>query len=83
MQSGFGRPGRAFHSTPIGLEPSLMALGKALGCGLACKWETLALWEVATVEPGVCFGSFSHWPQFRCVGWIGPDAVATVAWETR
>ena len=59
------------------------ALGKALGCGLACKWETLALREVATVEPAVFSGSFSHWPQFKCVGWIGPDAVATTAWETR
>jgi acetylornithine/N-succinyldiaminopimelate aminotransferase len=34
VQSGLGRTGRAFYSSAIGLEPDLMAVGKALGAGV-------------------------------------------------
>src|SRR5829696_5311499 len=34
VQCGLGRTGRAFHFTSLGLEPDLMALGKALGAGV-------------------------------------------------
>jgi acetylornithine/N-succinyldiaminopimelate aminotransferase len=34
VQCGLGRTGRAFHSTALGLQPDLMALGKALGAGV-------------------------------------------------
>jgi predicted acetylornithine/succinylornithine family transaminase len=34
IQCGLGRTGRAFYSPAAGLEPDLMALGKALGAGV-------------------------------------------------
>lgn len=34
VQSGLGRTGHAFYSQVLGLEPDLMALGKALGAGV-------------------------------------------------
>ncbi len=34
VQCGLGRTGRAFYSTALGLEPEIMALGKALGGGV-------------------------------------------------
>lgn len=34
VQCGLGRTGRAFYSEALGLEPDLMALGKALGAGV-------------------------------------------------
>ena len=34
VQSGLGRTGRAFYSSAIGLDPDLMAVGKALGAGV-------------------------------------------------
>ena len=34
IQCGLGRTGRAFYSTAIGLQPDLMAVGKALGAGV-------------------------------------------------
>lgn len=55
------------------------SLGKALGCGLACKWETLALREIRTRGPGQFTGGFLHSPQFRCVSWLGPEAVMSLA----
>lgn len=57
------------------------ALGKALGCGLACRWETLALREIEVTRGGVFSGEFLHQPLFRCVSWLGPDAVMSVAFE--
>ena len=33
IQCGLGRTGRPFHSAALGLQPDLMALGKALGAG--------------------------------------------------
>lgn len=54
------------------------SLGKALGCGLACKWESLALREIEPAGEGVFSGRFLHQPQFRCVSWVGPDAVMSL-----
>ena len=34
VQCGLGRTGRAFYSSAIGLQPDLMAVGKALGAGV-------------------------------------------------
>src|SRR5690606_20383415 len=34
VQCGLGRTGRAFYSSAVGLEPDLMAVGKALGAGV-------------------------------------------------
>ena len=34
VQCGLGRTGRAFYSAALGLQPDLMALGKALGAGV-------------------------------------------------
>lgn len=34
VQSGLGRTGRPFYSSALGLEPDLMAVGKALGSGV-------------------------------------------------
>jgi phosphopantetheinyl transferase len=55
------------------------ALGKALGTGLACKWETLALRRIKMAGEGVCAGEFLHQPEFRCVSWVGPDVVMSLA----
>ncbi len=55
------------------------SLGKALGCGLACKWESLALREIELTGDGVFSGRFLHQPQFHCVCWIGADAVMSLA----
>ena len=57
------------------------ALGKALGCGLACQWETLALRHIGAAGDGVFSGRFLHEPQFRCASWLGPDAVMSLAFE--
>lgn len=57
------------------------ALGKALGCGLACKWESLALRAIANEEAGQVGGRYAHHPQFRCVCWVTADVVLAVAWE--
>lgn len=55
------------------------SLGKALGCGLACKWEMLALRRIELGGDGVCAGQFLHHPQFRCVSWVGSEAVMSLA----
>lgn len=55
------------------------SLGKALGCGLACKWETLALQRIEVVGEGICSGQFLHHPQFHCASWVGPEAVMSLA----
>lgn len=59
------------------------ALGKALGCGLACKWETLALRKIEPAGDGTFSGRFLHQPQFRCLSWIGPGAVVSLAFSPR
>lgn len=55
------------------------SLGKALGCGLACRWETLAMRKIEPAGDGVYSGRFLHQPQFRCWSWIGPEAVMSLA----
>ncbi|KAF0174687.1 MAG: hypothetical protein FD161_3518 [Limisphaerales bacterium] len=55
------------------------SLGKALGCGLACKWETLATRQIETTGNGVFSGRFLHQPQFVCMSWIGSEAVMSLA----
>lgn len=55
------------------------SVGKALGCGLACKWEMLALRRIEVGGDGVCAGQFLHHPQFRCVSWVGSEAVMSLA----
>jgi phosphopantetheinyl transferase len=55
------------------------ALGKALGCGLACPWETLALQRIELAGDGGFSGQFQHHPQFRCASWVWPDAVMSLA----
>ncbi|NBR84063.1 MAG: 4'-phosphopantetheinyl transferase superfamily protein [Proteobacteria bacterium] len=57
------------------------SLGKALGTGLACKWESLALREIERGGEGVYSGSFLHQPQFRCISRIGAEAVMSLAFE--
>lgn len=57
------------------------SLGKALGCGLACKWETLALREIRPTDAARFNGSFLHHPSFQCASWVGPDAVLSLAFE--
>ena len=58
------------------------SLGKALGCGLACKWESLATRQIEPAGDGIFSGQFLHHPQFRCWSWVGPDAVMSLAVET-
>jgi len=55
------------------------ALSKALGSGLACKWESLALREIRSTGKTHFRGNFSHHPSFHCVSWVGPDAVLSLA----
>ena len=55
------------------------SLGKALGTGLACKWESLALREIEPASDGIFSGRFLHQPQFRCLSWVGPEAVMSLA----
>lgn len=57
------------------------ALGKALGIGLACKWESLALQEIYPVGTAQFCGSFRHHAAFRCASWVGIDAVLSLAFE--
>jgi acetylornithine/N-succinyldiaminopimelate aminotransferase len=52
VQTGCGRTGRPFYAGTLGLEPDLMALGKALGAGVPIG-AALSSDRVATsVEPG-------------------------------
>ncbi len=59
------------------------SLSKALGCGLACKWETLALQQIGMISEGIYSGRFLHHPQFTCVNWVGPEAVMSLAFVAR
>lgn len=55
------------------------SLGKALGCGLACQWESLALRRVEADGAGGFAGEFLHQRQFQCVSWVGSEAVLSLA----
>lgn len=55
------------------------ALGKALGCGLVCSWETLALETIEPAGEGAWSGRFRHHPQFRCWSCLGAGQVLSFA----
>lgn len=52
VQCGLGRTGRCFHSQTLGLEPDLMALGKALGGGMPVGAALLSQDVAAAVSVG-------------------------------
>jgi acetylornithine/succinyldiaminopimelate/putrescine aminotransferase len=52
VQSGMGRTGRMFHSTTLGLQPDLMALGKALGGGMPVGAALMSERVAQKVTPG-------------------------------
>jgi acetylornithine/N-succinyldiaminopimelate aminotransferase len=52
VQCGLGRTGRAFYSTALGLEPDLMALGKALGAGVPIGAAMFSDRVAAAAKPG-------------------------------
>jgi acetylornithine/N-succinyldiaminopimelate aminotransferase len=52
VQSGMGRTGRMFHSMTLGLQPDLMALGKALGGGMPIGAALLSERVAEKIAPG-------------------------------
>jgi acetylornithine/N-succinyldiaminopimelate aminotransferase len=52
VQCGLGRTGQAFYSTVLGLEPDLMALGKALGAGVPIGAAMFSDRVAAAAKPG-------------------------------
>jgi acetylornithine/N-succinyldiaminopimelate aminotransferase len=52
VQCGLGRTGRAFHSAALGLQPDLMALGKALGGGVPIGAAMFSDRVAAAARPG-------------------------------
>jgi predicted acetylornithine/succinylornithine family transaminase len=52
VQCGLGRTGRAFYSSALGLEPELMALGKALGAGVPIGAAMFSERVAAAAKPG-------------------------------
>ncbi|HEX6324416.1 MAG TPA: acetylornithine/succinylornithine family transaminase [Vicinamibacterales bacterium] len=52
VQSGMGRTGRMFHSATLGLQPDLMAVGKALGGGMPVGAALLSERVAAKAAPG-------------------------------
>jgi predicted acetylornithine/succinylornithine family transaminase len=52
VQCGCGRTGRPFYSTALGLQPDLMALGKALGAGVPIGTALFSDRVAATAKPG-------------------------------
>jgi acetylornithine/N-succinyldiaminopimelate aminotransferase len=52
IQCGLGRTGRPFHSATLGLQPDLMALGKALGAGVPIGAALMSEKVAANVQPG-------------------------------
>ena len=52
MQCGLGRTGRPFYSAALGLQPDLMALGKALGAGVPIGAAMFSERVAASVQPG-------------------------------
>jgi len=52
VQSGSGRTGTFTHSRTVGLDPDLMALGKALGGGMPIGATLLSDRVAATAQPG-------------------------------
>ena len=52
VQCGCGRTGRPFHSSALGLQPDLMALGKALGAGVPIGAALFSERVAAAAKPG-------------------------------
>ena len=52
VQCGLGRTGRTFYSGALGLEPDLMALGKALGAGVPIGAAMFSDRVAASAKPG-------------------------------
>jgi len=52
VQSGSGRTGAPFYSPVIGLQPDLMALGKALGAGVPIGAALLSEEVASAAKPG-------------------------------
>jgi len=52
VQCGLGRTGRPFYSQALGLQPDLMALGKALGAGVPIGAAMFAERVAAAAKPG-------------------------------
>jgi acetylornithine/succinyldiaminopimelate/putrescine aminotransferase len=52
VQCGLGRTGRLFYSQALGLQPDLMALGKALGAGVPIGAAMFADGVAAAAKPG-------------------------------
>ena len=52
VQCGLGRTGRAFYSEALGLQPDLMALGKALGAGVPIGAALFSDRVAGSAKPG-------------------------------
>jgi predicted acetylornithine/succinylornithine family transaminase len=52
VQCGLGRTGKPFYSSVLGLQPDLMALGKALGAGVPIGAALFSERVASTVQPG-------------------------------
>jgi acetylornithine/N-succinyldiaminopimelate aminotransferase len=52
VQCGLGRTGRPFYASALGLEPDLMALGKALGAGVPIGAALFSDRVAAAAKPG-------------------------------
>ena len=52
VQCGLGRTGRVFYSEALGLQPDLMALGKALGAGVPIGAALFSDKVAAAAKPG-------------------------------
>jgi acetylornithine/N-succinyldiaminopimelate aminotransferase len=52
VQSGLGRTGHAFYSPVLGLEPELIAIGKALGAGIPIAAALIKEHVAQAVSPG-------------------------------
>jgi predicted acetylornithine/succinylornithine family transaminase len=52
VQCGLGRTGQAFASSALGLEPDLVAVGKALGAGFPVAAALLAARVASAAQPG-------------------------------
>jgi acetylornithine aminotransferase/acetylornithine/N-succinyldiaminopimelate aminotransferase len=52
VQSGLGRTGHAFGFQPLGLQPDLISVGKALGSGVPVGAALISERVAATISPG-------------------------------
>lgn len=75
------QPGWPDATALLALWTAREALGKALGIGMACKWDGLALQEFTTAGAAAIQGRYLYQPAFRCLSWMGPDAVLSLTYE--